>query len=140
LESRYTGHYFITNVYDGVSGYDKHTIYGTNYISIFRKKGHNTVVAWVSKSKSISKSKRSSALSKVTDAGDCYAKNQASAAWSKMGGTGVMAMVVRHGSGLRSSYNSQAATFDNYRCKRDCNFWGNNCDHKSSLVMMFGSA
>jgi len=141
LDTRYSGHYFVVAVYDGVSGYDKHAMKGTNYITIFRKKNHNVVVAWVDKNKSRSKSKASSALSKVKDSGDCYAKNQNSAAWGKVSSQAVMTLVVRHGCGLRASYSTSAATtFNNYRCKRDCDFWGKNCDHNSSLVMMFGSA
>jgi len=140
LQNRYTGHYFSTMVYNQVSGFDNHAIYGTNYVALFRTYNHNTVVAWVNKNKSINKSSASSALSKVTDSGDCYAKNQASAAWTKAGGNAVMAMVVRHGNGLRGSYSTAAGTFSNYRCKRSCDFWGNNCDHKSTLVMLYGSA
>jgi len=140
LNSRYSNNYFGTMVYDPVTGSDKHYIigYASSHVTILRYNGYNVVVGWVSKSNSISKSSASSALSSVTDKSGCKAETDARNAWNKCSNC-VMAMVVRHGNGLRANKNSQSVNFDNYRCERTCN-WLNQCtDHKSSLVVVYGS-
>ena len=150
---RWFRHYrydFTVSSFNEVSGGDKHWIIGRGMIYIWRLYGRNLVVMYALKGTGSNKWREinSKSLDKIRGRDKCDAKWGATTAWNeaekwKRYGRVNAVHVVRHGHGLRTS-RAGVTGFDNFVCMRICKkhwFTGKiTCeDHKSSLVIMFGT-